>query len=240
MLNAVQNGHLSSHLKGLSLGLTQRQEREREAVTRAILDAARDLFVIEGYTQVSIRKIAERIEYSPAAIYSYFPSKDDIFYALAEEGFRILSRSVKTQEPDLDPLESLRRSFWRVYEFAKAYPEYYALMFIDRTVPRISREWERFAFVHELHAYAAAMVQRAIEAGQLPPATRPHAVILVLFAAVHGAATMCLCERMAHGESGDALVLDTLNAALAGIRAGSEVTFVPAAPPAMCGPKTVD
>ena len=53
-------------------------------------DAARDLFVAEGYHNVSIRKIAERIEYSPAAIYSYFPSKHDIFFALAEEGFRLL------------------------------------------------------------------------------------------------------------------------------------------------------
>ena len=72
------------------MGIKERQERDREAVRRAILDAARDLFVTEGYQNVSIRKIAERIEYSPAAIYGYFPSKDDIFFALAEEGFRLL------------------------------------------------------------------------------------------------------------------------------------------------------
>mgnify|MGYP006145571325 CR=1 FL=1 len=68
-----------------------RQDRERQAVRQSILDAARDLFTIEGYRNVSIRKIAERIEYSPAAIYSYFPSKDDIFLALAEEGFRMMA-----------------------------------------------------------------------------------------------------------------------------------------------------
>ena len=72
------------------MGVKERQGREREAVTRAILDAARDLFVTEGYQHVSMRKIAERIEYSPAAIYSYFQSKDDIFFSLAEEGFRLL------------------------------------------------------------------------------------------------------------------------------------------------------
>ena len=78
------------------MGIKERQSRQKEAVGRAILDAARDLFVAEGYHNVSIRKIAEKIEYSPAAIYSYFPSKDDIFFALAEEGFRILF----TPEPD--------------------------------------------------------------------------------------------------------------------------------------------
>ena len=72
------------------MGIKERQERDREAVRRSILDAARELFVAEGFHNVSIRKIAERIEYSPAAIYGYFPSKDDIFFALAEEGLRLL------------------------------------------------------------------------------------------------------------------------------------------------------
>ena len=77
------------------MGIKERQDRERHAVRESILTAARDLFVAEGYGQVSIRKIAERIEYSPAAIYSYFPSKDDIFFALAEEGFARLDQVIK-------------------------------------------------------------------------------------------------------------------------------------------------
>ena len=65
-------------------------------------------FVAEGYRNVSMRKIAERIEYSPAAIYSYFPSKDDIFFALAEEGFRLLAavRRGGFDETVADPLEA--------------------------------------------------------------------------------------------------------------------------------------
>src|SRR5437588_11783680 len=98
------------------MGIKERQERDREAVRRAILDAARELFVREGYNNVSIRKIAERIEYSPAAIYGYFPSKDDIFFALAEEGFQLLC--APDQDPAAacegdDPLEILRGAFWR-------------------------------------------------------------------------------------------------------------------------------
>src|SRR5712671_2392567 len=103
------------------MGIKERQERDREAVSRAILDAARELFVTEGYGNVSIRKIAERIEYSPAAIYGYFPSKDDIFFALAEEGFRLLGEPEPADEsagpPTLAPLDRLREIFWRVYEF---------------------------------------------------------------------------------------------------------------------------
>ena len=69
------------------MGTKERQERDRTRVRESILTAARELFITEGYRNVSMRKIAERIEYSPAAIYSYFPAKDDIFFALAEEGF---------------------------------------------------------------------------------------------------------------------------------------------------------
>src|SRR5215218_817015 len=122
-----------------SMGIKERQERDREAVRRAILDAARELFVAEGYNNISIRKIAERIEYSPAAIYGYFPSKDDIFFALAEEGFRLLlfSTSPKDLSPDTstDPLNTLRDAMMKVFEFSKSHPEYFALMFLDRSVP---------------------------------------------------------------------------------------------------------
>src|SRR3954447_9424850 len=125
------------------MGIKERQERDREAVRRAILDAARELFVAVGFENVSIRKIAERIEYSPASIYSYFPSKDDIFFALAEEGFRLLGDPSKGDRREhlapLEPLQRIRAVFWRVYEFSRQHPEYFALMFLDRSVPRISR-----------------------------------------------------------------------------------------------------
>ena len=75
------------------MGVKERQERDREEVRRSILQAAQELFVAEGYRNVSIRKIAEKVEYSPAALYSYFPSKDDLFFALAEDGFRKLFES---------------------------------------------------------------------------------------------------------------------------------------------------
>jgi len=94
------------------MGIKERQERDREAVGRSILDAARELFVAEGFQNVSIRKIAERIEYSPAAIYGYFPSKDDIFFALAEEGLRLLGDPQAVREDpalrDASPLERVR------------------------------------------------------------------------------------------------------------------------------------
>src|SRR5260221_3340468 len=148
------------------MGIKERQERDREAVSRAILDAARELFVAEGFQNVSIRKIAERIEYSPAAIYGYFPSKDDIFFALAEEGFRLLSHMVRADDAleTVDPLVRVRRTFRHMYEFSREHPEYFALMFVDRSVPRISREYERFVFAREMKDRLITDLQCCIDA----------------------------------------------------------------------------
>jgi AcrR family transcriptional regulator len=213
------------------LGVKERQEREREAVSRSILDAARELFVTHGYQEVSIRKIADRIEYSPAAIYSYFPSKDDIFFALAEEGFRLLFRygqDVKAR-PSVHPADVLREMFWRYYEFSKEHPEYFALMFLDRSVPRIRDHWGRFGFVGEMKHDMVGRIQQAIEAGACPAGTPPHAVFRMLLTAAHGAAALRLCDRLAPGEDADVLARATIEAVLIGLRegAGQNVDLLP-------------
>jgi AcrR family transcriptional regulator len=226
MLNAVQPNGFA---EGTALGVKERQEREREAVSRAILDAARELFVAEGYQNVSIRKIADRIEYSPAAIYSYFPSKDDIFFALAEEGFHLLFSSEPPSGSaglqDAAPIDQVRAAFWHFYQFSRKHPEYFALMFVDRTVPRISNLRDRFSFLSSMKEQVTALIRSAIDAGQLPAGVEPHAVFRILSTAVVGAAVTNLCNRVAPGEDAEALARDTLEAALTGLRAGSPVTF---------------
>src|SRR5712691_3339843 len=153
------------------MGIKERHERDREAVRRSILDAARELFVTEGYQHVSIRKIAERIEYSPAAIYGYFPSKDDIFFALAEEGFRLLGNPASLRDDpqvkDASRLDRIRAVFWRLYQFSREQPQYFALMFVDRSVPRINREYERFAFARDMKRHIIEELQASIDAGEL-------------------------------------------------------------------------
>ena len=213
------------------LGVKERQEREREATSRAILDAARDLFVAEGYQNVSIRKIAERIEYSPAAIYSYFPSKDDIFLALAEEGFRMLLDSAEACLCSTDaytpPLECIRRAFLNVYSFSKSHPEYYALMFLDRSVPRISQDWERFGFVREMRRQLIDRIRQAIDGGDFPPHMEPEVVFRVLMVSIQGISMLRLCDRMTPGEDPDALAAVVVDAALTGLRTGFPYSYSP-------------
>jgi AcrR family transcriptional regulator len=206
------------------MGIKERHDRDREAVRRAILDAARDLFMSEGYANVSIRKIAERIEYSPAAIYGYFGSKDDIFFELAEEGFRLLSNPDCLTKVDLEalaPVDRIRAAFWRLYEFSRDYPQYFALMFVDRAVPRITREYDRFAFVKDLKARMIAQFQACIDAKVFPPTTDPASAFRLLTMGLLGVAVARLSDRLAPGENTDDLAHDVIETVIAGLQAGA-------------------
>ena len=208
------------------MGIKERQQRERDQTRQAILTAARELFVSEGYAQVSMRKIAERIEYSPAAIYSYFPSKDDIFFALAEEGFRLLATDLLASVQVADPLEHLRRGLWAFYTFSKAHPEYFALMFVDRSVPSLSQDFQRFEFFQETTARAEAYIRACIERRQFSADLNPAAALHVLWVGMLGAATIGLAQRLAPGEDPDALAHDLLESLLAGFTTPVRTTFV--------------
>ena len=212
------------------MGVRERQEREREATARAILDAARDLFVAEGYQNVSIRKIAEKIEYSPAAIYSYFPSKDDIFLALAEEGFRMLFASAecaRAEHQHAAPVDCIRSAFLNVFEFSKKHPEYHALMFLDRSVPRIAQDWQRFGFVREMRQQLTELIQQAIYRGELSAWADPEVVFRVLMVSTLGVSMLRICDRLVPGEDADSLARVTIEAVLTGFRTGFPHSYRP-------------
>jgi AcrR family transcriptional regulator len=205
------------------MGIKERQERDRESVRRGMLDAARELFVREGYQNVSIRKIAERIEYSPAAIYGYFPSKDDIFFALAEEGFRLLTQFSSEDEAGvraLPPLDRVRAGFWHLYEFSREHPQYFSLLFLDRSVPRIRREHARFAFLQAGKKQLFEDVQCCVDEGIFPPSVNASGASHLLYSAILGVAVLRLSERLDDHDDADVIASDALDVTLAGLRSG--------------------
>lgn len=195
-----------------------RYARDPEGKRRVILDAAGRLFAAEGYRNVSIRRIAARVGYSPAAIYLHFPGKAQIFQALAEDAFRRFGDLLSTAGPEDDPLQALEERLWRHYEFSKDQPQYFWLMFVDRSVP-VYRQRGRFAAIRQGDAEGAELVRRCVESRLLPPGTNPDAAFRVLATAIHGAAVNRLCGRVG-GSEADLLARDAMRAALAGLRAG--------------------
>jgi AcrR family transcriptional regulator len=210
------------------MGIRERQSRERDTVRRKILNAARTLFLSEGYANVSMRKIAEQIEYSPGAIYSYFASKEDIFFALAEEGLQFVRTHCSAAAHANAPLERVREAFWRFYTFSKEQPEYFSLIFVDSAVPRISRDWERFSAMREMRHEIEQDIQHCIDQDVFRRVESPGTVFRILWTAVYGVSVFRLSHRLAEGEDADALAHDLLDCAIAGLRHGVDLRFAAA------------
>ena len=106
------------------MGVEERRAREKQDLRQEILDAARELFVREGYEAVSMRKIADSIEYSPTTIYLYFRDKTELFDCLSEQAFgKLLNKlqSIGGRECG-SSLDALRRGLCAYAEFGLENP----------------------------------------------------------------------------------------------------------------------
>jgi AcrR family transcriptional regulator len=113
------------------VGSRERRVREKQNLRQEILDAARELFVREGVESVSIRKIANRIEYAPGTIYLYFHDKAEILKTLSEETFSKLHQKLQAIKDDRgDALGALRRGLRAYIEFGLQNPHHYLVTFV--------------------------------------------------------------------------------------------------------------
>jgi len=135
------------------MGVLERREREKQELRQQILDTARAMFAAEGYEAVTMRKIADAIEYSPTAIYLYFKDKDELINELCHSDFRALAQEFQKIAKVQDPIERLKRTGLTYIEFGLAYPNHYRLMFMTPHPPH-SPELEMSKGNPEEDAYA--------------------------------------------------------------------------------------
>lgn len=116
------------------MGVKERKERDKLEMRDKILQSAHKLFLEKGFDQISLRSIAESIEYSPATIYLYFKDKNEIFHALHQQGFGMLNQAFQSLTLIASPFDRLREMGKAYIQFATTNPEVYELLFI-RTEP---------------------------------------------------------------------------------------------------------
>ncbi|MFN8429397.1 MAG: TetR/AcrR family transcriptional regulator [Spirosomataceae bacterium] len=112
------------------MSVADRKEREKEEMKARILEAAKKLFLENGFEKTSIRNIAEEIEYSPGTIYLYFKDKNDLLFALHQQAFGVLMASFMNVATISDPFERLIALGHEYLRFAFDNPELYELMFL--------------------------------------------------------------------------------------------------------------
>ena len=191
------------------LASQSRREQQKIELRAAILRAADEEFSHHGYEDFSLRRVAERIGYSPTTIYLYFQNKDDLLLQTVKSGFAafdsvIQNAAQKSDEP-LQRLENLGRAY---VEFGISNPTLYRMMFMQPTdfhlLPRLlgsgtSDEEKRSAGENAHRVVAQELlveaVQRGIESGEL----RAGDAILMadaLWASVHGLVSLAASPLM--------------------------------------------
>src|SRR4051794_5517248 len=183
------------------MGSIERRERERNGTRAKILDAARELFVRHGCDAVSMRKIADAIEYSPTAIYVHFKDKQDLLAELCREDCSRLSAGTVELAKITDPIARIRAMGRAYIEFAVRHPTHYRLMFMtplgpNRPAPSDDDLCRKDDPAQNAFAALIAAVREAAAAGRFRRELRnDHALIAqTLWAAVHGVASLQIAK----------------------------------------------
>ena len=168
------------------MGVKERRAREKELLRQQILFAARELFVNEGYENVSMRKIANKIEYSPTTIYLHFKDKADLLDSVCQETLLNLLNTLEELKRDMsDPIETLRKSGQVYVEFGLKYPQDYKLTFVIRPQFQKGLGLQEGSVGEKVFNYLRTMVSECIRQKmfrQMDVETTGQ----VLWAAVHG------------------------------------------------------
>lgn len=171
------------------MGTKERRERERQDLRQKIKDAARELFSTRGYEAVTMREIAERIEYSPTAIYLHFPDKETLVKELCNEDFLAFAKEFQKAANVADPRERMQ-AIGRIYiQFGLQYPNHYRLMFMSSHPQSTPDEAKCRQGDPEQDAYAMLRntVVACMEAGCFRPEIKDVDVLAqTLWAAMHG------------------------------------------------------
>jgi len=171
--------------------MTPRQRR-RQKTKKAILKTAQQLVAEKGPEGLSIREIARRIDYSPAGLYEYYDSKDEIVAAICELGMEGISATFEAISPNLSPTQQLVQMSLAYVAFAVHNPEQFLLIFNSLPTNRVSLDEP--VFQSSPYAVILRTVKAAIEAGEIKVKGEYAAegVAFNLWALMHGRAMLQL------------------------------------------------
>jgi AcrR family transcriptional regulator len=176
------------------MGIKERKKRDAGKMRSRILKAAMELYVKGGYENVTMRRIAAKIEYSPGTIYLYFQNKNDIMLQLCYQGFERLLAHQDKLEKIADPLERLSAGGRYYLAFALENPEFYELMFTTTEVLRDSGPDQEASPLRAFRKFAEN-VKACLDAG-IFSAGEVETTAIALWATLHGLASLLIKGRL--------------------------------------------
>ncbi len=173
------------------------RERRHQRTQQAILDAARALLAEGGVDNLSIRAIADRIDYSPAGLYEYFGSKEEIISALCSQGHRTLKQYLAKVPLNMPPDAYIVEIGLAYIEFAIQNPDYFLLIFTSEAgrPPRSeASEVPSPEMINDDSSFPLLLrgIERAVDAGLIHylPGQGLMETAYALWSIVHGASML--------------------------------------------------
>jgi AcrR family transcriptional regulator len=181
------------------LGIAERKERERAEREKRITATARLIAESEGWAAVTIRRLAEEIEYSQPVIYSHFENRDAIVAAVAVEGFAELASALRQAAQGSSDRRTALEAVAQAYlAFGRDHPALYEAMF---TMPASLRfaEAETRPELKDAFAALAAVVAPSRSDAEIATET--------LWAALHGLTELERSNRIRPGARAERIAL---------------------------------
>ena len=174
----------------------ERREREKGEIRMKILDAARELFAEHGYDAVTMRTIAEKIEYTPTAIYYHFKDKDALIRELCDADYGALAQEFQKIATVADPIVRLRAMGVAYARFAFDHPQHYRLMFMTPEPCPDTTPMERKGKPdQDGYAFLVWTVGQAVAAGRLRPEYNDvELTSQIVWAATHGVVALHIAK----------------------------------------------
>jgi AcrR family transcriptional regulator len=175
---------------------TTHPRRTRGKQTRqSILDAARELFLADGYEGVTMRRVAEKTAYSPTAIYVHFADKEALLRELCEVEVRCFVRLFEAIAKIEGPVARLRRIAEVYIEFGLGYSNHYQFMFASAPV-RGSTKSPRRDLSESIYAFLKKTTEECLRAGAFRSEFSDTDLLAqTVWAAVHGVVALHLAKR---------------------------------------------
>jgi AcrR family transcriptional regulator len=204
-------------MNGVQYMVTVRRERLKKELRDDIVAAARDVFVTEGYANVSMRKIADKVGCAPGTIYLYFDDKESLLSAICVETFAKLNKRMEAIRNDKgDPLERLRRGGRQYIQFALDHPYHYLVTFGLTGVANFKNEEARQAAQHSFNCMREC-VRLCVDAGLLRMSDVEQ-IAQSLWACLHGTVMLLITKSDFPFIEQNRLMDSVIDIALEGLR----------------------
>jgi AcrR family transcriptional regulator len=161
-----------------------------------IIDVSKELLLKDGFSKISMRKIANRVNVTATSIYLHFENKDDLLLTLIEESIQNLNKALmEAMNPSLDPIQQLEELAGAYIKYALENPQEYEIIYMVRPEEMPKYPKEKFQEVRQTYELLSGIIQNGKDK-ELFEVDNPLISAYTLWAQIHGVVTVVLNKRL--------------------------------------------